>query len=62
MKVKEAFEALRNLVENNCGELEMYTEYEKVERFSVESAEVWRDGSQLELEDGVPFVYVYTDY
>lgn len=62
MKVKDAFIALRNLMENNCGDREMYTEYERVERFSVEPAEESRDSSQLELAVGVPFVYVHTDH
>ncbi len=62
MNVKEAHEALRQLIEDGKGALELYTEYERVERFSVTTAPVWRDGSQLELEDGESFVFVYTDH
>ncbi len=62
MTLAEAHEALRELLENNDGELELYTEYEKVTRFNVCFADHFREGSQCDLLDGKPFIYITTDH
>lgn len=62
MTIKEAHEELTRLMAAGAGGLEMYTEYEKIQDIRLETAQPWRDGSQLELAEGNNFVYVYTDH
>ena len=58
MNVSQAHDFLSTLVRMGLGDLQMYSEYEKVEGMRAGGAEESRDGSQLELEVGEPFVYV----
>lgn len=58
MKVKEAHEFLDILVERGDGELEMFTEYRRVERMCMATADENCDGSSTELEIGNGYVYV----
>lgn len=62
MNVKEAHKFLGTLVRMGLGELEMYTEYQKVASMRAGGAEEGRDGSQLELKDNEPLVYVELDH
>jgi hypothetical protein len=62
MNVREAHEALRILVENGNGDLELYTEFETVERFIVKFADAFRDGCLCDLEDNEPYIHVHTEH
>ncbi len=62
MTLAEAHEILREMVENGNGELELYTEFEKVQKFDICFADTSREGSQCDLTDNEPFVYITTDH
>lgn len=58
MKVKDAHKFLDELMDEGFGDLEMFTEYRRVERMDTAVADTDCDGSSTELELGDPYVYV----
>ncbi len=58
MKVKEAHKFLSQLINDDLGDLEMFTEFERVERMVTEFASTSCDGSSSELDLDEPYVYV----
>lgn len=62
MNVRQAHEYLGTLIRAGLGELDMYTEFDKVTGMQAGGAEHARDGMQLEMDESDPFVYVRTEH
>lgn len=62
MNVREAHKILDKLVKEGKGDLEIYSEYLRLEQINERVADAYCDGCQTEMKIGTPFVEIYLDH